>query len=224
MSRPKRRPSIYSSRDILAELKAGKTLKQLALADAGFPYASRLAMRMTECGSDEFYESRKKTRRKTNPVDNVEMMMGFEAVERWGLFERDPKTGRYRRDYLPGETEDKFKARVLQKIDVRLAVLWKLIDITRISGGPAPHSITEIAAEIGRSRRAVIECVKILVEDGYVVGFDRGSSRRSLWVRPDNWIVTYNLDERYDRIGEGERRDRRLRRRVTSPLETVECP
>jgi hypothetical protein len=207
---------------IVKALDEGKTLKDLVLADRRRPYASRLAMLMTEAGpKNEFFASRATIRRKTNPVDDAEIEAGFRTIEKhWKLFEYDAEArkgqGCWRPRPLPAppkpsrsariikakkETPAQFRARVLRTVDAELAVLWIMADITKPGGGPAPHSYANFAGEIGRTMPTVWKCIRSIVENGYIVGFARGAQRPTLWVLPDNDHPIYNLDNRYNRVG-----------------------
>jgi hypothetical protein len=150
-------------------------------------------------------KSLKTIHRRTNPVDDAEVDAGFRMIEkRWKLFRYDAKKRRWLRILLnKKETSEQFKARVLGIIDAELAVLWIMAEITK--GLPAPHSNADFAGEIGRNERTVRRCIRNIVEDEYIVGFVRGSRRPALWVRPDDDAVIYNLDNRYNRVGEDPR-------------------
>lgn len=213
-------------------LGRGMSLKDIALTDRSFPYASRLAMLMVEAGrSDEFFMSWKTVYQRTNAVDREDMEKGMRTVVRhWKFFKPVDKTPRgtgdqahrYERVYMPKETPEQFKARVLRVIDAELAVLWKVAEITRGGdGGPAPHSNAELAEEVGRDERTVRRCLANLEEYGYFVreaGGHNGRSR-SLYFRPDcPSCVTDAVAERRT-MYRGRRAERlRLRLKIVGSL------
>lgn len=201
MSRPWRPPSSYYPRDIVNALEEGKTMKQLALGDECFPYSSRLAMHMTECGSDEFFSKRETTRLATNPDDDAEMDRGFDTVVKyWELFKPRDARGRYRKNK---RSSKQFEGRVLKTIDAELAVLCIMIDITRAMGVPGSHSIAEFVTETGRSPRRILQCISTIVDNGYVQQFVGRGLRsslhaRAMYMRPDgDPAIIYNLEEKY---------------------------
>lgn len=205
MSRPWRGPRTHDPREIIEALGKGKTLKDLALTERSFPYASRLALLMTESGSDKFFMSRETIRRRTNPLDDAEMDAAFRTIERrWQLFRYDAKNRRHRRRYQSvKESPEEFKVRVLGLIDAELAILWKIGEITKNGPGPAPHSNADFAADIGRDERTVRRCVASLAEDGFfaVVRGGHNGRARSLYFRPSpdvDYVVT-SIEERRER-------------------------
>ena len=193
------------------------SLKDIALTDRSFPYASRLAMLMVEAGhSDEFFMSWKTVYQRTNAVDDAEMEAGFRMItRRWKLFQYDAKARRYTRCYeSKRETPDQFKIRVLRRVDAELAVLWKVAEITQKGdGGPAPHSNADLIEEVGRCKLTVQRALARLEERGYFIrkrGGRNGRSR-SLYFRPDApFYLVSSIEERQEKI-----RERRASHRAT---------
>jgi hypothetical protein len=214
-SRPKRGVCCRTPESVSRALRDGKTLKQLGLADESFPCSSRLAMLMTESGSDDFFEKPEKTRRRLD-ADDAEIDGAIRTiVRRWKLFRYDAKSGRHVRVYRSKkETSEQFKARVLRKIDAEFAIFWKIADITK-NPRPAPHSHAEFMRETGRTKRTVSQCIASLVEKGYVLKFSREKTpSASLYLRPgwerdgDQFYHEKTVDSLTSRYVLGRRADR----------------
>jgi hypothetical protein len=214
------RPDYYGPIDILELLKAGKTLKHVAMTDRRFLSQYRLAMRFTECGPNNVVKMAYETmRREINAVDRDEVRAAIRWLDR--LFQRrDTRDGaEFRRRPVPPAVLKRFEAadarRVVDEEDeprhqfddfkrwamwtvgAEFALLWVLGDIL-CRGGPSPHSFSAFSRDTGRSRPTVCGCLGDLIRGGYAIGFKRRHRLPTLWVRPDNEDVLYNLEDKRD--------------------------
>lgn len=136
-----------------------------------------------------------------------------------GLFERDEKNkGRFNRTYLPNETKLEYFNRALTKVNVKLALIWKIQRLIA-SKGCAPHSNQQFANELKRNVVWISRCLKQIVADGVINRYGGSGRKKSYYCDPADKDQNAALLERY-----GEHVEEDVRRESYQPKVQVQIP